>query len=184
MVLNIAELGVLEPIIVWKDPETGLTCVVVGRQRVKHTLEANKLRLKEGKDPLLVPGVVKRGSANQMAKYMVSENEIRRPDTPLGRAKKMSEALDRGLDEDDIAVLFGCSVQTVRATLSLLRCHSGRQGSGGGWHSYRYPSPPAWHTSPEEQREKVKEIESATAGTTGHEKARRQRQILGEQSRA
>ena len=120
MVLNIKELGVLEPIIVWKDPETGLTCVVVGRQRVKHTLEANKLLLKEGKDPLLVPGVVKRGSANQMAKYMVSENEIRRPDTPLGRAKKMSDALDRGLDEDDIAVLFGCSVQTVRATLSLL----------------------------------------------------------------
>ncbi|HHD2650974.1 TPA: ParB/RepB/Spo0J family partition protein, partial [Klebsiella pneumoniae] len=120
MVLNIKELGVLEPIIVWKDPETGLTCVVVGRQRVKHTLEANKLLLKEGKAPLLVPGVVKRGSANQMAKYMVSENEIRRPDTPLGRAKKMSDALDRGLDEDDIAVLFGCSVQTVRATLSLL----------------------------------------------------------------
>lgn len=120
MVLNIKELGVLEPIIVWKDPETGLTCVVVGRQRVKHTIEANKLLLKEGKDPLFVPGVVKRGSANQMAKYMVSENEIRRPDTPLGRAKKMSDALDRGLDEDDIAVLFGCSVQTVRATLSLL----------------------------------------------------------------
>jgi hypothetical protein len=29
--------------------------VVVGRQRVKHTLEANKLLLKEGKTPLLVP---------------------------------------------------------------------------------------------------------------------------------
>ncbi len=43
MVLNIKELGVLEPIIVWKDPEIGLTCVVAGRQRVKHTLEANKL---------------------------------------------------------------------------------------------------------------------------------------------
>lgn len=144
MVLNIAELGVLEPIIVWKDPETGLTCVVVGRQRVKHTLEANKLRLKEGKDPLLVPGVVKRGSANQMAKYMVSENEIRRPDTPLGRAKKMSDALDRGLDEDDIAVLFGCSVQTVRATLSssmLLR------PSGKRWRLAQSPLPRrvSWH---------------------------------------
>ncbi|HCI5250742.1 TPA: hypothetical protein NPM53_005474, partial [Klebsiella pneumoniae] len=33
---------------------------------------------------------------------------------------------------------------------------------------------------PEEQRVKVSEIEAATAGTTGHEKARRQRQILGE----
>ncbi|MCP5863975.1 hypothetical protein NL360_20670 [Klebsiella pneumoniae] len=88
MVLNIAELGVLEPIVVWKDPETGLTCVVVGRQRVKHTLEA---------------GTVTVTQARQLASL-----------------------------------------------------------------------------KPEEQREKVSEIEQATAGTTGHEKARRQRQILGE----
>ncbi|HHC3211971.1 TPA: ParB/RepB/Spo0J family partition protein [Klebsiella pneumoniae] len=180
MVLNIAELGVLEPIIVWKDPETGLTCVVVGRQRVKHTLEANKLRLKEGKDPLLVPGVVKRGSANQMAKYMVSENEIRRPDTPLGRAKKMSDALDRGLDEDDIAVLFGCSVQTVRATLSLLEATQAvREAVEAGTINVTQARQLA-SLKPEEQREKVKQIETATAGITGHEKARRQRQVLGE----
>lgn len=180
MVLNIAELGVLEPIIVWKDPELGLTCVVVGRQRVKHTLEANKLRLKEGKDPLLVPGVVKRGSANQMAKYMVSENEIRRPDTPLGRAKKMSDALDRGLDEDDIAVLFGCSVQTVRATLSLLEATQAvREAVEAGTINVTQARQLA-SLKPEEQREKVKQIETATAGITGHEKARRQRQVLGE----
>ncbi len=180
MVLNIAELGVLEPIIVWKDPELGFTCVVVGRQRVKHTLEANKLRLKEGKDPLLVPGVVKRGSANQMAKYMVSENEIRRPDTPLGRAKKMSDALDRGLDEDDIAVLFGCGVQTVRATLSLLDATQAvREAVEAGTITVTQARQLA-SLKPEEQREKVKQIETATAGITGHEKARRQRLVLGE----
>ncbi|HDS8281917.1 TPA: hypothetical protein QHV31_004796 [Klebsiella variicola] len=180
MVLNIAELGVLEPIIVWKDPELGLTCVVVGRQRVKHTLEANKLRLKEGKDPLLVPGVVKRGSANQMAKYMVSENEIRRPDTPLGRAKKMSDALDRGLDEDDIAVLFGCGVQTVRATLSLLDATQAvREAVEAGTITVTQARQLA-SLKPEEQREKVKQIETTTAGITGHEKARRQRLVLGE----
>lgn len=33
---------------------------------------------------------------------------------------------------------------------------------------------------PEEQRAKVAEIELATAGTKGHEKSRRQRQVLGE----
>ena len=33
---------------------------------------------------------------------------------------------------------------------------------------------------PEKQREKVAEIEAATAGTKGHEKARRQRAVLGE----
>ncbi|MBZ1986776.1 ParB/RepB/Spo0J family partition protein [Klebsiella pneumoniae] len=180
MVLNIKELGVLEPIIVWKDPENGRSCVVVGRQRVRHTLEANKLLLKEGKTPLLVPGVVKRGSANQMAKYMVSENEIRRPDTPLGRAKKMSDAMDRGHDEDDLAVLFGCSVQTVRATLSLLDATQAvRDAVESGTVTVTQARQLA-SLKPEEQRAKVAEIESATAGTTGHEKARRQRQVLGE----
>ncbi|HHT0500740.1 TPA: ParB/RepB/Spo0J family partition protein [Raoultella ornithinolytica] len=180
MVLNIKELGVLEPIIVWKDPENGRSCVVVGRQRVRHTLEANKLLLKEGKTPLLVPGVVKRGSAYQMAKYMVSENEIRRPDTPLGRAKKMSDAMDRGHDEDDLAVLFGCSVQTVRATLSLLDATQAVRDAVESGTVTATQARQLASLTPEEQRAKVAEIESATAGTTGHEKARRQRQVLGE----
>lgn len=125
--------------------------------------------MKEGKDPLLVPGVVKRGSANQMAKYMVSENEIRRPDTPLA-GLKMSDALDRGLDEDDIAVLFGCSVQTVRATLSLLDAtRAVRDAVESGTVTVTRARQLA-SLKPEEQREKVSEIEAATAGTTGHEK--------------
>ncbi|EPK0926165.1 hypothetical protein L9208_005111, partial [Klebsiella aerogenes] len=61
MVLNIMDQGVLEPIIVWKDPETGRSCVVDGRQRVRHTIEANKRLAKEGKPLLMVPAVTKRG---------------------------------------------------------------------------------------------------------------------------
>lgn len=95
MVLNIMDQGVLEPIIVWKDPETGLSCVVDGRQRVRHTVEANKRLADAGKALLLVPAVTKRGSAVRMAQAMISANEIRRADTPLGRAKKMADALDR-----------------------------------------------------------------------------------------
>lgn len=75
--LNIMDRGVLEPIIVWKDPESGLSCVVDGRQRVRHTLEANKRLSNEGKEPLQVPAVTKRGSAIRMAQAMVSANEIR-----------------------------------------------------------------------------------------------------------
>ncbi|HBR2226379.1 TPA: hypothetical protein L9N04_002414 [Klebsiella pneumoniae] len=180
MVLNIMDQGILEPIIVWKDPETGLSCVVDGRQRVRHTLEANKRLLKEGKEPLLVPAVAKRGSAVRMAQAMVSANEIRQADTPLGRAKKMADALERGHDEDDIAVLFGCSVQTVRATLSLLDATQAvREAVEAGTVTVTQARQLA-SLKPEEQREKVSEIEAATAGTTGHEKARRQRQILGE----
>ena len=179
MVLNIMDQGVLEPIIVWKDPETGLS-VVDGRQRVRHTLEANKRLLKEGKEPLLVPAVAKRGSAVRMAQAMVSANEIRQADTPLGRAKKMADALERGHDEDDLALMFGVSVQTVRATLSLLDATQAvRDAVESGTVTVTQARQLA-SLKPEEQREKVSEIEAATAGTTGHEKARRQRQILGD----
>ncbi|ENZ8018057.1 ParB/RepB/Spo0J family partition protein [Klebsiella pneumoniae] len=180
MVMNIMDQGVLEPIIVWKDPETGLSCVVDGRQRVRHTLEANKRLLKEGKEPLLVPAVAKRGSAVRMAQAMVSANEIRQADTPLGRAKKMADALERGHDEDDLALMFGVSVQTVRATLSLLDATQAvREAVEAGTVTVTQARQ-LGTLPPEEQREKVKEIESATAGTSGHEKARRQRQILGD----
>ncbi|HGG7341202.1 TPA: ParB/RepB/Spo0J family partition protein [Escherichia coli] len=180
MVLNIMDQGVLEPIIVWKDPETGLSCVVDGRQRVRHTLEANKRLSKLGKEPLLVPGVPKRGSAIRMAQAMVSANEIRQADTPLGRAKKMADALERGHDEDDLALMFGVSVQTVRATLSLLDATQAvRDAVESGTVTVTQARQLA-SLKPEEQREKVKQIETATAGTTGHEKARRQRQILGD----
>ncbi|MDS0779571.1 hypothetical protein OSC13_16825, partial [Serratia marcescens] len=107
MVLNIMDQGVLEPIIVWKDPETGLSCVVDGRQRVRHTVEANKRLAAAGKDLLFVPAVTKRGSVVRMAQAMISANEIRRADTPLGRAKKMADALERGHDEEDLSLMFG-----------------------------------------------------------------------------
>lgn len=180
MVLNIKELGVLEPIIVWKDPETGRSCVVDGRQRVRHTIEANKRLAKEGKPLLMVPAVTKRGSAVRMAQAMVSANEIRQADTPLGRAKKMADALERGHDEQDLSLMFGCSVQTVRATLSLLDATQAVKDAVESGTVTVTQARQLASLEPEAQREKVKEIETATAGTSGHEKARRQRQVLGD----
>ncbi|EMM3426250.1 ParB N-terminal domain-containing protein [Klebsiella aerogenes] len=180
MVLNIMDQGVLEPIIVWKDPETGRSCVVDGRQRVRHTIEANKRLAKEGKPLLMVPAVTKRGSAVRMAQAMVSANEIRQADTPLGRAKKMADALERGHDEQDLSLMFGCSVQTVRATLSLLDATQAVKDAVESGTVTVTQARQLASLEPEAQREKVKEIETATAGTSGHEKARRQRQVLGE----
>lgn len=180
MVLSIMDHGVFEPIIVWKDPETGLSCVVAGRQRVKHTIEANKRLLKEGKKPLLVPAVVRRGSAVRMGQVMISENEIQRADTPLGRAKKMADALQRGHDEQDLTLMFGVGVQTIRATLALLDATQAVKDAVESGTVTVSQARQLANLSPEEQREKVKEVEAATAGTKGHEKARRQRQVIGD----
>lgn len=179
MVLNIMELGVLEPIIVWKDPETGKTCVVDGRQRVRHTTEANIRLEREGKETLLVPGVVKRGSAVRMSQYMVSANEIRQADTPLGRAKKMAAQLERGHDESDLALLFGCGVKTVRETLSLLDCTQAVQDAVEAGHVTVTAARQLSTLPPEEQREKVKELTQASQETKGHARARRQREVMG-----
>ncbi|PCP57750.1 hypothetical protein CQA24_27435, partial [Klebsiella pneumoniae] len=72
------------------------------------------------------------------------------------------------------------SVQTVRATLSLLDATQAvREAVEAGTVTVTQARQLGALT-PEEQRAKVAEIELATAGTKGHEKARRQRQILGE----
>ncbi|CAI0811072.1 ParB/RepB/Spo0J family partition protein [Serratia marcescens] len=180
MVLNIMDQGVLEPIIVWKDPETGLSCVVDGRQRVRHAIEANKRLADAGKDLLFVPAVTKRGSAVRMAQAMISANEIRRADTPLGRAKKMADALERGHDEEDLSLMFGVGVQTIRATLALLDATQAVKDAVESGSVTVTQARQLANLSPDEQREKVKEVEEATAGTKGHEKARRQRQVIGD----
>ncbi|WP_430307316.1 ParB/RepB/Spo0J family partition protein [Serratia sarumanii] len=180
MVLNIMDQGVLEPIIVWKDPETGLSCVVDGRQRVRHAIEANKRLAVAGKDLLFVPAVTKRGSAVRMAQAMISANEIRRADTPLGRAKKMADALERGHDEEDLSLMFGVGVQTIRATLTLLDATQAVKDAVESGDITVTQARQLANLTPDEQREKVKEVEAATVGTKGHEKARRQRQVIGD----
>lgn len=180
MVLNIMDQGVLEPIIVWKDPETAQVCVVDGRQRVRHTLEANQRLVQEGKEPLLVPGVTRRGSAVRMSQAMVSANEIRRADTPLGRARKMSAMMERGHDEKDLALVFGCSQQTVAATLALLDCTQVVQSAVEAGQVTVTQARQLAALPPEEQRAKVEEVTQATEGTKGHQRARIQRQVMGQ----
>ncbi|CVC02474.1 Uncharacterised protein [Serratia marcescens] len=115
-----------------------------------------------------------------MAQAMISANEIRRADTPLGRAKKMADALERGHDEEDLSLMFGVGVQTIRATLALLDATQAVKDAVESGTVTVSQARQLANLSPEEQREKVKEVEAATAGTKGHEKARRQRQVIGD----
>jgi hypothetical protein len=94
-----------------------------------------------------------------MAQAMVSANEIRQADTPLGRAKKMADALERGHDEDDLALMFGVSVQTVRATLSLLDATQAVKDAVESGTVTVTQARQLASLKPEEQREKVAEIE-------------------------
>lgn len=167
MVLNIMAHGVLEPILVRKNAETGDVEVVVGRQRVKACREANKRLKAKGNEPHQIPGIVKRGDDGALAGMVVSENEIREDDTPLGRAKKAQRLFDLGKTEDQVAVYFGCSKQTVKNMVALLECCAFvRNAVEAG----KIPVSEAYKLSketPEDQKAKTEKMISAAEGAKG-----------------
>lgn len=178
LVLNIMHHGVLQPITINKDAETGIVSVVAGRQRVKAAREANRRLAAKGCELVQVPAVPRRAEAADLAGVMASENELREADTPLGRAGKMRRLMTYGKTEADLAMLFGCSSTTVKNTLALLDCiadvrkavESGEINVG---HALQVSTLP-----PNEQRDKLIALRKAGNGTKGHEKARKQRAVL------
>lgn len=175
---NIDYQGVIEPIAVQKNPETGAVEVAVGRRRTKAARLANQWRRDRGVEPIRVPAVIYRGDRRDALDAIVGENELRQSDTPIGRAQKMQRAMTLGRGEDQIAVMFGCDVQTVRATLALLDCCSEvkkavESGAVNVGHARKLAK-----LDPDEQRTKVQELIAAGDGKTGHAKARAQRAAL------
>lgn len=127
LVLNIMKYGVIEPIVVRNNgrDESGqpIVEVVVGRQRVKCCIEANKRLTAEGKEPHRVPATTKRAEAATLMGVMISENEIREADSPLFRARKLAAFLDTGKTEEEAAITFGVTMQTIRNMLKVLELH-------------------------------------------------------------
>lgn len=177
MVLSIMALGVVQPINITKDPETGKTLVAAGRQRVRAAREANRRLKSEGRPPIQIPAYPRRGTTADLMGVMVAENEIRKDDTPIGRARKMARLMDRGRSVAEVALLFGVTEQTVRNNLVLLDCcadvrNAVESGSLGAEHARKLVK-----LTPDEQREKAKALIEAGRGVAPREKARRQRAI-------
>src|SRR5271166_30696 len=63
MIRNVMHYGVIEPIVVRKNQETGKTEVVAGRMRTKACREANRRLVARGEAPLRIPAVVIRPTA-------------------------------------------------------------------------------------------------------------------------
>ena len=182
MVRSIDTKGVVEPIIVAKNPETGLTEIVDGRQRVINAREANRRRLEAGEDPIQVPAVVRKyaGNGADLADVMVLSNELREQDTPVNRAKKMQRLAELGRDDDAIGVVFGVTAQTVRSTLALLDCTAAVREAVDAGRVKLTDAVKLAKLEPAEQRAKVAELVQAGEGAKPHERARRQREVMGD----
>ena len=112
--------GVLVPVHVRKNPETGDTEVVNGRQRVKAAREANKRLKKRGLEPFRVPAVSMRATDVRAMGVLISTNAHAQEETPIGKAQKAQRYIDLGRDESEVATLLGISVGSVKNHLALL----------------------------------------------------------------
>ena len=178
-VRNMMAFGVLEPIIVTRDPDSGAVLVVDGRQRVKNAAEANRRLDAQGSPLLLVPATTRKGdNAAMMMGVMVATNELRQADPPLVRAAKMQRMKNLGQDDEAVALAFGVTTKTVEATLCLLDCSKPVQRAIEqnfiGINDAKYLS----RLTPDQQRAKVEELVKAVVGKEGHARAKAKRQVL------
>lgn len=165
-------MGVIEPISVVRNAETGKVEVMVGRQRVKAAREANKRLKKAGLEPIRVPAMIQRASAHRAMGMLISENENRQDDTPIGRAKKAQRYLDLGRDIKEISVLFGISEASVKNMLALLDApaavrnavEAGKISTSDGYKLSKL--------EPQEAKEKVAELMEHAPRTPGKKRSK------------
>lgn len=112
MVKNIMSKGILQNVRCIRRGETRV--VVVGRQRVKCAREANKRLDAEGAELIKVPVVMGVGDEATQYGVMVSENELRRDDSPITKAEKCQRYLEMGRTIQDAAVTFNVTEQTIK----------------------------------------------------------------------
>lgn len=177
---NIDYQGVLQPIAISKNPETGEVEVAIGRQRTKAARLANEWRRARGVEPILIPGFVHRGERSNALDVIIGENELRQSDTPIGRAVKMRNAMALGRSEEQIAMLFGVTLQTVKATLALLDCCAAVQEAVEQNQISVTHARQLVKLAPDEQRVKVKELVQAGSDKPAHARAAAQREVMGD----
>ncbi|AXK61515.1 ParB N-terminal domain-containing protein [Burkholderia sp. IDO3] len=178
MVRNIRHRGVLETILVHKDPETGAVIVVDGRRRVIAAREANRRLRDAGEAVIMVPALPKRGKQADLAGMMVATNEHREHDSPINRAEKMQRLRDLGYDDEQIAAEFRIEAPTVAASLRLLDCTAAVRDALESDQITVSHALKLAELTPEQQREKVATVIAAADGKEGHAKARAQKAAL------
>jgi len=111
--------GIDTPIAIRRSVE-GVIEVIYGRRRVLAAREANKRLLEQGKTPILVPCVLRRIDDKDAVESMISENEQRKSDTPLAKAKKLQIAYKYGHSDKSAAKAFGVSVTSIKNWKKML----------------------------------------------------------------
>lgn len=180
MVLNIQALGVIENVTVRKNGTRAE--VVAGRRRVLHAREASRRNEERGEPRILVPTTVLRADDAHAFAIAISENEQRRGDDPVTRAKKAARLMRMGMGEKDLSIVFGLTQQQIKNLLSILDLDPKVQKA---IEAEKLPFTAAIQLNDLTREEQVAKMqEMIESGATGVAEARRQRQARNNGSTA
>jgi ParB-like chromosome segregation protein Spo0J len=183
VVVDGAPIGIIHPVTGRRDRESGKVEIVVGRGRVTGAREANKRYKRQGLPfRIRVPVWIKRVGDSHALAMLIIENEHRRPDTPLNRARKAQRYINLGHDAKEVAALFGVTAATVKDMLALLEATAVvRDAADAGRVTLRN----AYKLSrlePAEQRKKLAELLEKAPRTPGKKRSRnaaKAREVMG-----
>jgi ParB family chromosome partitioning protein len=118
LVKSIMEHGVLEPVVVRKNGAA--TEVVLGRNRTLATREANRRRKDLGMEPILVRSVQRKDNElHKLTGAIEAENNVRKNDDPLTKARNALREIDMGKSKERVALDFGVSMEVLDNLLKL-----------------------------------------------------------------
>jgi ParB/RepB/Spo0J family partition protein len=99
--------------------------VVDGRQRTRAAVEANKLRVADGLDPIMACVTLAKTDDVGVMELLVVSNAMNQQDTVIESARKAQRLLDAGLSEERVAETFGVSTATIKNWRTFLTdCHA------------------------------------------------------------
>jgi ParB family chromosome partitioning protein len=117
LVLSIMSQGITTPILIKK--QGGRPVVIDGRQRVRCAREANRRLREAGADPITIPCDLKAGDDIDLYSISLTANEHRLDDDPMTKAAKAARLSNSGKMDEEIAVIFGVSLATVKSWTKL-----------------------------------------------------------------
>ena len=119
-VRNVDYYGVLTPIRVCRNTETGQTEVIYGVKRTKALRIANKRRIERGQEPHLMPMIVQRSvHGAEAAGMIITENEQRQATTASNRAEMAARMMDHGASHEDVGIAMGMDAAQVKNLLAF-----------------------------------------------------------------
>jgi len=117
----------LTPIVLRKNGP--LNEIVDGRRRFINAREANRRIVEEGGAAFPIPCLPFKGNDSEALATMIFLNELRREDSPLDKAKKAHNFMAFGRTEEETALVFGVTEQTLGHWLELLDLDPAVQGA-------------------------------------------------------